>query len=591
MKKLIVEILKVKYLFLLGILALTVFIFFPVRAFEFTNWDDHIQVVNNPDIVEISMASIHHMFTKFYIGMYQPISTLSYSVDYAVFGMSPSGFHISSLFLHLINVVLVFLLFTKLRFRWQVALFVSAFFAIHPLQVEAVCWISARSTLLYSMFFLLALLSYAEFNLSKKKYLYVLTLCLFLLSILSKPSAAPFVLFIPLLDYYYNEKIQVRSLFRIIPFLMISIAAVAITLYSRKDAGHLSAESDAGFSAMQHIGFAFWSVIKYGVGSVIPFMQNIYQTYPLNFEWYMIILPLCVIAFLIYLIMKCKDRKILILSLGFFLIPLSIHLKFIPVGEQMMADRYMYLSIIGIMLLPSLYSVKYWFSAQQLFKKWMPVSFLIVFVVMLSVISGFHVTTWKNSEVLWTNVIRNNPQQLIGYYNRGCALREKGRIIEAIDDFSAAIAIQPIHFDALMARGALYAAIHEYSKAIIDYNVAASAKPEMYLVYLNRGNAYYFTGDFISAKADYKRVLQYEPTHADAGFSLILCMIETNTAVSEIYDQLNTFLALHPNHAEAYYLRGLVSTEVAPDDACDDFKSAANLGHDQAKQFVMKFCL
>lgn len=572
---------------LLIILGVTLFAFYNVTDYEFINWDDHVQVVSNPDIAELSFNSVKKIFSSYYVGMYQPLTTLSYAMDHAIYGVRDSGgFHTTSLILHLLNIVFLFIFIKRLKFSDVQAFVLVMFFAVHPIQVEAVSWVSARSTLMFSMFYILSLLFYVCYAEKRRFSSVSASFLFFLLAVLSKPSAAVFFLMIPVLEYWIYGKMTLKTLFRTCIFALPGIFILVITYFSRSDTGQISSLQNINF--LNNLGFALWSVMVYIFQIIFPFKQNVYQIYP-DFNWYMIIIPMVFFILWMYFYITMKNnRKLLLMSAGMFLIPLSVHLKIIPFGDQYMADRYAYLSLPGLFILPV--SVLQNFSGQRKLLKFIFFMLLVLIALFLAGLSFMRKDTWKNSITLWTHVIENNTGHNIAYYNRGNAYRDKGRIMESIKDFSMVIEQKPDYADAYFARGSLYSGIKDYNKAVEDYNIVIKLKPEVYQAYYNRGNAFYNSGNFTQAVQDYRKFLESEPMHEQASFYMILSMIQLNYNASELLDSLNIFVRKFPENPDGYYLRGIIFLEKNKKLACDNFLISAKLGNSDAESFARKYC-
>jgi protein O-mannosyl-transferase len=574
------------------ILILTIFVYSGVRDFEFVNWDDQVQVVSNEDIAAADGLQLKKIFSSFYAGMYQPLTTLTFVADYAMYdGTISSGFHISSLVLHLLNIILLYLLLLRLGFTNMQTGILALIFALHPVQVEAVSWISARSTLLFTFFYLLALIRYASYAENRNTISVITAFLFYILALLSKPSAASFFLLIPVIEYWFYPKLTFRTFLRMLLFALPAAAILVVTYYSRSDTGTVLAFSDSTYTPFQNMSFAMWSVLLYAVDLFVPLTQQVVRLYP-AFQFYMFLIPLFLfILFIIALLRLKKFRKVLLLSAGMFIIPLSVHLKIIPFGDILMADRYAYLSVAGIFILPLCII----FSVIEKLKGTLFNIACILLVLIITGIFGYQSyhrkETWKNSNALWSHVIMNNPEYYQGYYNRGIAIRDRGRHAEAIKDFTAAMTLRPDFAETYLARGAVYSAIGDFNKATADFDMVIRLQPEMHAAYLNRANAFYNSGDFISAVRDYKTFLKIDPMHEQASFFLILSMIRLDYDPSELLVALNEFVERFPGNPEGYYFRGLVMLQADGDKACNDFHAAAGMGNEEAKMFVMKYCL
>ena len=206
-------------------LAWTFLLYFRVISFEFINWDDNAYIYQNKDIKELTISSISKLFSSFYLGMYQPLTMLSFSLEYSFFGLNPSIFHADNLILHLFNVCLVFIFIRNLTGNSLSSFIVSLFFGIHPLHVESVAWISERKDVLYTFFYLLGLISYIQYLKVKETKFWILSIILFILSLLSKSAAVTFPLVLLLLHFYHQraEFNLKNTLLKVWPFFILSV--------------------------------------------------------------------------------------------------------------------------------------------------------------------------------------------------------------------------------------------------------------------------------------------------------------------------------------------------------------------------------
>lgn len=190
---------------LLVVLIITLLVFVNSLTPNFVDLDDPSYIINNPFIKSLSLKSIATIFTSFYNANYHPLTTLSYAIEFKIFGLKATGYHFTNILIHLINTALVFLLILKIAKRKEIAIICALFFGIHPMHVESVAWISEQKDLLYSMFYLGALYYYYEYiqyNLTKK---YLVVILLFTLSLLSKSAAITLPLVLFAFDFYFQR--------------------------------------------------------------------------------------------------------------------------------------------------------------------------------------------------------------------------------------------------------------------------------------------------------------------------------------------------------------------------------------------------
>lgn len=577
-----------KLIFPLIFIVFVCILFGRVLDFDFLNWDDNFHILNNPDILVLNFSNLNKIFTSFYVGMYQPITTLMFAFEYSLFGFNPKYFHLVSLLFHLANVVLVFYFVKNLKFNKFFAFSIALVFGVHALQVEPISWLSARSTLVYSFFFLLASICYLKFLLFDSRKFLLLSTVFFVLSVLSKPSAISFVFLIPVFHYYFSSKLKTLSYLNLFFVLSLSLFVTILTIYSRPDVN--VADAIYTFNVFQNFIFVLWSICLYVFNFLFPTNLTPWVSYPEYLSWYMYIVPL-LFACLLFAVYKFSKQKFkVLLSYFLFFIPLSVHLKFIPFGGQFVADRYMYLSVIGFSIL--IFQIVYGFfeSKFDLRHYFYKVIFLVVVLVFNFIYSSSYLSTWKNSETLWTRVIDKEPTQTLGYYNRGVFYRNKGRMLESITDFSKAISLNPTYLEAIFARGGVYNSIGEFRKAENDFTSVLNIDPDFQKSYFNRANSRYSLEQFVLAMKDYKMYLTFVEDHQESEFKIILCMIELGYSLEELQTALRVFVEKYETNAEANYLLGLTFLDNDLIQACKFLKKASELKHHDARRLSAKFC-
>ncbi|MBF0555149.1 MAG: glycosyltransferase family 39 protein, partial [Nitrospirae bacterium] len=220
--------------------AAALIVFLPVKDFGFVSFDDAIHITNNPYVpAGLTVQGIKWAFTTTLDGNWIPLMWLSHMVDAALYGARPGGHHISNLILHIINTILLFLLFKEMTGDVWRGAFIAALFALHPAHVESVAWVSQRKELLSALFGFAALLAYVKYaeRPSLKKYMYVI--CFFVLGLMSKPMLVtlPFVLL--LIDIWplgrLRETILVKLIIEKIPMFAIAGAFSVITFFAQKN--------------------------------------------------------------------------------------------------------------------------------------------------------------------------------------------------------------------------------------------------------------------------------------------------------------------------------------------------------------------
>ena len=497
---------------IITILILTLIAFIPVFKAEFVSWDDPDYVTQNQSIR--SLGNFKEIVTSPVQGNFHPITMLSLAVNYASSGKNAGSYHVMNLLFHLMNIVLVFFFVFRLSGKKPWIDFITALiFGLHPLHVESVAWVSERKDVLYSFFFLGGLLSYLNF-LEKGKYSRLLiVLVFFLLSLLSKPAAVIFPLVLIALDYYYG-RLNLKSLLEKIPFFLLSLLFGILTVQAQSKTG---AVAGAGlFPGYFRFFFGFYGIMMYIIKTLLPINLCTFYPFPavnnaLPNEYYISVAFGA--ALVTGLIFSLRKQKLIAFSILFFLINLLLVLQFMPVGSAIIADRYTYLPLIGIFIIPA------FFFQNRVDKNKGKVpsggfALLAAISIILLVMTYSQAATWKNSATLWDKAISVSPSSK-AYTNRGLVYKLNGNNEKAVEMYSQAIKMNKVEKDALVNRGNIYFNTQKYDLAISDYNACLSIDSTDQLALENRGASYGLQGKYDLALRDMDAALRHQPKSAN----------------------------------------------------------------------------
>ncbi len=446
----------------------------------FVYWDDDVYVLNNPYIRTLNTDFFLWAFSGFYAANWHPLTWISHAVDYALWGFSPAGHHLSSIVLHALNTFLVALLVTRLLDSYnaraaertnsvlseRTVLTASAvtglLFGLHPIHVESAAWIAERKDLLCALFFMLSILSYlhpaqpADDGIVRKtrplsliNSRYLLSLFFFLCALMSKPMAVtlPFVLLI--LDWFPLQKIRSwRTLWTAaagkIPFFALSAASSVVTVMAQKSG--TAVWEAVPFSVRAAV--AAGSLVAYLGKMIVPLDLLPFYPYPLAATLFSV-KYLAAVAALAAATIAClavaKTSRIWTAVWCYYVLTLVPVLGLVQVGGQAFADRYAYLPSIGPFLLAGLGTA--WASVRReergqkkAVAGQVVLSCAAVVIVCLSFLTFKQIRIWQNDITLWTHVIdRESTKAILAYLNRGNAFARAGRYPEAIEDFSTVI--------------------------------------------------------------------------------------------------------------------------------------------------------
>jgi tetratricopeptide (TPR) repeat protein len=620
--------------YLLLILSITFAVYTPARNAQFTNWDDNKYITNNIDITSFKKYQ-SNLLTKAYEGNYHPFTMLSLAFDYSAGKLDPKVYHRTNIILHLVNAALVFWLIILLTGNLQMGFICGLLFGVHPIHVESVAWVSERKDVLYTLFFLSSLIAYVKYLKENKLKFYFLALLLFICSLLSKGMAVSLAITLLAIDYLFDRKIfNKKVLLEKIPFIALAILFGLITIWlqpvgmDKVDPYRASALKNPLY---EKILYAASNIGLYISKLLIPFKLAVFYPYPekengiLPVQYYLI--PLLVIVFLataFILLNKRKNyySKFILFCFLFFLINIALVLQLIPVGDAVMADRYTYISSIGIFLLPGL-AFKYIVENKPKIKHAFAAA-LTGYCLWLSYQAHQRCEVWHDSITLWTDEIEKYPNLSWVYNQRGVAKDEIGDPEGALADYVKCIQLDPYNYKAYINKGVLESNRHNYQTALRDFDKSISLKSNYIDTYKNRAQTKYLSGDYKGAIGDFSHYIKFKPSDHEAFLSkgLAECFLKN---YPEALNDYNKAIELAPDDMKAYSNRGIVkcilknysgalmdfnkAIEIDPSyseaycnrakvnfirglqkEACADLQKAAEYGYIRAKKELDQYC-
>jgi tetratricopeptide (TPR) repeat protein len=573
-----------KYLSALGIILLISFIvYLPVFRNGFV-WDDEVYILNNPEIASLNVSAY---FSQFFLGNYHPLTVLVFALEYRMFGFNAAGYHTVNLFLHLINICLVYYAVIALCDKKEVALLVALLFGIHPIHVESVAWVSELKDLLYAMFFLSSYILYLKFVKSQHRKYYFLALLMFLLSLLSKAMAASLPVLLLLTDYYKGRKFTVKNLLSLAPFFLLALILGVVAIYAQQSVEAITATY---YPFFQRFVFASYGFVMYLVKFIFPLNLSPFYPYPIIYgaplPWYLYGFVIVVIGIIIGVIYSLKKTKNFFFGIGFFAVTIFLVLQLLPVGNAIMADRYTYIPSIGIFYLAALGLIYLW---NKKLKPLVPI-ILLAFVIFFSVKAYNMSGVWKNGMTLWNAVIGQFQNVPFAYNNRGVIFMNDKKYDKAIDDFSKAIQLNPNFIQAYQNRGIIYMNQNKYDLALSDINKTLDNNPKDFNALNNRGTIYLNEERHEEALRDFNKVIELSPNYYQAYFNRGTVYYRVQKYEEAISD-LTTAITLNPDFADTYYARGWARFNKGDKaNACTDIKQAASLKYNVPSDVLQLIC-
>ena len=445
---------------------LSIAIYASTLNFGFIAIDDGGQVLENPFVQSLQWESLKGMFTSATVGMYQPLTTLLFAMVNTVFGHdSAMPFHITSLMLHILNAALVYHVGKSLLRQDSAAFVLSLLFAAHPLAVEAVCWVSATSTLLFTTFFLSALLVYYRFLENDEWKQYATAIALFSLGCLAKVQMLPFVGVMFLLGYLRNRHLLADMRMKL-PFLVIAAGFAAISLHFR--GGQTAFTGNYNEWLLVPAQF-IWYVVK----AFVPLKLGVVYDWPVQ-PWTAWTLGASLgLALWAAALVRWRSNQIFVFGSLFFFGNLILHTAVATTFLGPYADRYGYLSVVGLWLAV--------FGMVPESKKTIAVRMGGTMALLFAVLSFAQTRHWSSTINLWTNNL-THEKSTFSNGMRGALYYESGQFMRAKRDFEVVDRTPDPRFEAekysyIYTKLGLMTTDSEPEKSLRYFKQAAEWKP------------------------------------------------------------------------------------------------------------------
>src|SRR6202453_2873462 len=549
-------------------------------------WDDDVYVTDNP-LLPAPDGLRRIWFSLDSPSQYFPLVYTTFRLEFAIWGLNPAGYHWVNIILHIANALLVWRLLARLKVpgAWLAA----AIFALHPVHVESVAWITERKNVLSVFFFLLALLAWTEFiadDARKKWWFYAAALAFYALALFAKTTACTLPAALLLILWLQHKPVNLRRIAQIVPFLVLGAGMGMVTVwwerYHQGTQGRLFA---LGLPERLLVGsHAVWFyIIKLLWPADLTFSYPAWTLHPgnpLSWGWLLAGVALCHV---IYRARKHIGRGAEVEAL-FFVATLSPVLGFIMLYTfrySFVADHYQYAASIGPIALASAGIV----TLAESRKKIRGVIYAGAAVVLLAL----GVLTWNqchaylNSETLWRDTLAKNPASWMAYNNLGTDFQQRGRVDEAIANYLKALELSPAQAEVENNLGFALQQSGELNQAIAHYQKALGIDPDFATAHFNLGNALHQTGQTGQSIAEYQKALQIAPGMPEAHLNLGNSFRQQGHA-KEAIEQFQKALEINPNYEEAQSnLAYILAT--CPDESLRDGAKAVKLAQ-QANQAV-----
>jgi protein O-mannosyl-transferase len=514
-------------LLLLGISGLIAIIFWQSGQFELLSWDDIPYVLNNPHVRSgLTVQSFSWALTSFEMSNWHPVTWWSYQIDISLFGLNPGAMHLENMLLHAINSLLVYALFIRYKIRPLPALLAAAVFAVHPLHVESVVWISERKDLLSAFFLLMLLLVWDRYIRTGRWFEYGMTLVLAVLGMMSKPMLVTLPVLLLLLDIWPYARLQTgkqpwfrdrQLLMRCvekIPFGMLAAFCALLAIVTQDSA--MSSLSEVGLGT--RVGNAIVSYAVYlGQTIVPPIEQSFMYIDPLPG---LVSIAAALVTLGLVSWWAWKQRGAVLIGWLWFLVTLLPVIGLIKVGEQSRADRYMYLPMIGLLLMLAGTMSFNRVLADLRCKGWRLLWTVACGVILIQAGAAYrYASYWKDSETLFNHALSIAPDNYVAHTLLAAFYEKHGQPENTMLHANRVLQLAPHSNPAVSAAiSASNAAIsigkQELARQYLEYGIAA--RPRHPKAHYNMGTLELQQGNLEAAMRELKLAIAFNPRYSEA---------------------------------------------------------------------------
>jgi protein O-mannosyl-transferase len=605
-----------------GLIAAVAAFYSPVVHNQFIRYDDGQYIFDNPHVNQgLKWQTVTWAFTSYEQANWHPLTWLSHALDCQLFGLNPAGHHAVNVLLHAINAVLLFLLLQySTGFRWR-SLMVAALFALHPINVESVAWAAERKNVLSMMFFLLALWAYVWYTRSPRPQRYACVVGLYALALMAKPQVITFPFLLWLWDYWPlgrigdlwgsaprsqdveadaqrsvggSQSAETRVslprptlesvIWEKVPLLLLSAVSAVVTVEAQSAGGALKDLARYGLwlrientviAYVRYVGKALWPA------KLVPLYPHAVNPYP---AW-QALAALLALALVTSLVLRARARRYLAVGWFWFLGSLVPMIGLVQVGEQAMADRYAYLSFIGLFVM-IVWAAADWAAGaggkqRGISARWL-VAPALCWLLVLGMLTARQVTTWHDTQSFWLRTLALTTDNYVAHENLANLLHERGKDEEALQHVQAVLQIRPQHVVANLLMGEYESSHGNVADAIVHYQTVAATAEKTWprlRAYDDLAAAYLRMGEPAKARHALESSLQISPRQPEVITQLGM-IAQRGGDLKTAEREYSRSLAIHPTDVGFILLARTLQLEGRDEEASAMLDRAARLTSD-----------
>jgi protein O-mannosyl-transferase len=498
--------------------VMTVAVYLPVRDFAYVEVDDPAYVYENPQVrAGLTWAGVGWAFTTGHAANWHPLTWLSHMLDVELFGLNPGAHHLVNVAFHVSGALLLLIILVRMTGDVWRSGFVAAVFALHPLHVESVAWVAERKDVLSGVFWMVTLWAYVAYTARPTRLRMVAVAAVFSLGLMAKPMLVtlPVVLLLldlwPLKRWRWRERSSLAPLIREkVPLFALSIFSSVMTLAVQQHAGAVAsfeAVSVARRLSLAVVGAATY-LFKFAWPANLSFLYPIPDVVPSS----TIALSIVVLAALSFLAVRTAvSRPAILVGWLWFLMTLLPVSGIVQTGVQSIADRYMYLPMIGISILVA------WAVPDLWKRQWLARAASVAagfLTLAMAVQTSRQLPTWRSNSSLWTNAMMQSlkTDEYTARITLGRTLLGERRFDEAREHFSQAIRLRPGSFDAHYGLGLAYLHARLPGEAVRPLEEALRLAPADTNVRADLAAAYVLSGRLQEAVREYRSLIEMKPS-------------------------------------------------------------------------------